>query len=179
MLSTDAANRQSAFNSLDQLIYVKNQDVPMALMIGVVCIPLHPHFRIGVRGPFFSFLHSFSFFHVFFLHFFFIFHVFQFFHFFNFFVFFFPVFSIFSLPEALPWAPLGSSKNIAFSYENLNFKAQIWVREEARKKERKKKKKKKKKKEEERADRNSSPSTIARTGPFCYSRAWKPLTPIV
>ena len=30
---------------------------------------------------------------------------------------------------------------------------------------------------EERADRNRSPSTIARTGPFCYSRAWKPLTP--
>ena len=33
------------------------------------------------------------------------------------------------------------------------------------------------KNEEERADRNRSPSTIARTGPFCKSRAWKPLTP--
>ena len=31
--------------------------------------------------------------------------------------------------------------------------------------------------EEERADRNRSPSTIARTGPFCCSRAWEPLTP--
>ena len=35
----------------------------------------------------------------------------------------------------------------------------------------------KKKKKEERADRNRSLSTIARTGPFRYSRAWKPLTP--
>ena len=32
-------------------------------------------------------------------------------------------------------------------------------------------------KKEERADRNTSPSTIARTGPFCHSRAWKPFTP--
>ena len=36
-----------------------------------------------------------------------------------------------------------------------------------------------KKKKEESADKNRSPSTIARTGPFCYSRAWKPLTPIM
>ena len=33
-------------------------------------------------------------------------------------------------------------------------------------------------KEEERADGNRSPSTIARAKTFCYSRAWKPLTPI-
>ena len=33
------------------------------------------------------------------------------------------------------------------------------------------------KKKEERADRNRSTSTIARTRPFCYSHAWKPLTP--
>ena len=48
-----------------------------------------------------------------------------------------------------------------------------------RKKERKEERKegRKKKKKEERADRNRSPSTIARTGPFCNSRAWKPLTP--
>ena len=47
------------------------------------------------------------------------------------------------------------------------------MREEERKEERKEGRKKK------RADRNKSPSTIARTGPFCYSRAWKPLTPIL
>ena len=39
------------------------------------------------------------------------------------------------------------------------------------------KKKKEERKKEERADRNRSPSTVARTGPFCCSRAWKPLTP--
>ena len=42
------------------------------------------------------------------------------------------------------------------------------------KKERNKKERNKKERKEERADRNRSPSTIARTGPFCYSRAWKP-----
>ena len=31
--------------------------------------------------------------------------------------------------------------------------------------------------EEARTDRNRSPSTIARTGPSCCSRAWEPLTP--
>ena len=51
-----------------------------------------------------------------------------------------------------------------FFCNNLNFKARFWVTEERRKK-------------EERADRNRSPSPIARTGTFCYSRAWKPLTP--
>ena len=35
------------------------------------------------------------------------------------------------------------------------------------------------KKERRSADRNKSTSTIARTGPFCYSRAWKPLTPTI
>ena len=39
------------------------------------------------------------------------------------------------------------------------------------------KKGKKEKGKEERADRNRSPSTIARTGTFCNSRAWKPFTP--
>ena len=38
-------------------------------------------------------------------------------------------------------------------------------------------KERKKEIKKERTDRNRSPSTIARTGPFCYSRAWKPLTP--
>ena len=49
--------------------------------------------------------------------------------------------------------------------------------ERRKKKEERRKKKeerRKKKEEEERADRNRSPSTIARTGPFCSSRAWKP-----
>ena len=40
--------------------------------------------------------------------------------------------------------------------------------------ERRKKKEKRRKKKEERADRNKSPSTIARTGTFCCSRAWNP-----
>ena len=44
-----------------------------------------------------------------------------------------------------------------------------------RKKERNKRKEERKK--DERADRDRSPSTIARTGHFCQSRAWKPLTP--
>ena len=45
-------------------------------------------------------------------------------------------------------------------------------------KKRKEKKKEKKRKEKKRKERNRSPSTIARTGPFCQSRAWKPLTPM-
>ena len=45
-------------------------------------------------------------------------------------------FFIFSSPGPLPQA---SQKNIVFYYENLDFKARIWVREE-RKKERKRKK---------------------------------------
>ena len=51
-------------------------------------------------------------------------------------------------------------------------------KEKRKKKKEKRKKKKEKEKEKkqkvERADRNKSPSTIARTGRFCYSRAWKP-----
>ena len=66
--------------------------------------------------------------------------------------------------------PFGLPENIAFSCQNLNFKARFWVREEITKE-------RKKERKEERADRNRSPSTIARTGTFCYSRAWKPLTP--
>ena len=43
---------------------------------------------------------------------------------------------------------------------------------------RKKKEEERKKKKEKRADRNKSPSRIARKRTFCYSRAWKPpLTP--
>ena len=52
-------------------------------------------------------------------------------------------------------------------------------RKKGRKEERKKGRKeerKKGRKEEKRADRNMSPSTIARTGPFYESRAWIPLT---
>ena len=55
-------------------------------------------------------------------------------------------------------------------------------RKKGRKKERKKDRKKNKKTErktdrmkERKKERNRSSSTIARTGPFCYSSAWKPL----
>ena len=51
-------------------------------------------------------------------------------------------------------------------------------KEKKRKEKKRKEKKRQEKKKEERADRNRSPSTIARTGPFCYSRAWNLLTPI-
>ena len=64
-------------------------------------------------------------------------------------------------------------QTLLFPARNLNFKARFWVREEERKKKEERRRKKK-----ERADRNRSPSRIARIGPFCYSRAWKPLTPI-
>ena len=111
-------------------------------------------------APFFSFFHVLHFFIFHFFHFSLIFHlkIFIFLHVFTFFHFF--VFFMFFLPLGLP-------KNIAFYYEDLDFKARIWVREE-RKKERKKKRTKKN-------APTPSPSTIARTGPFCYSRAWKPL----
>ena len=137
--------------------------------------PHPPLLRIGVRGsllfflfPYFSFLHFFIFDKNSFFHFynfspfvlFFIFHLFRFFHFLMFFSFFF-VFSLFSFIPSQ-----GPPKTFAFSYTNLNFKARFWVRGEERRK------------KAERADRNKSPSTIARTGTFCYSRAWrKPLTP--
>ena len=122
--------------------------------------------------PFFHFFHFVLLFIFFHFSFFFIF-IFLHFDFCHFFIFSF-FFSCFSSPVP-SWAPPGLSKNNAFYYENLDFKARIWVREEERKKKRKKERKKKK---EERADRDRSPSTIARTGPFCYSRAWE-LTPTI
>ena len=120
---------------------------------------------------FFSFFHFFHFFH-FFIFYFFIFSFFHFFHFFIFFIFsfffifsyffmffhFFRFFHVFSFFP--PRGPRGSlQKHRSFLFKNLNFKARIWV------------------KERKNADRNRSPSTIALTGPFCCSRAWKPLTP--
>ena len=62
------------------------------------------------------------------------------------------------LPGTIPETSL-------FSHKNLNFQARFWVREEERRR---------KKKKEERADRNKSPSTIARTKTVCCSRAWIP-----
>ena len=59
-----------------------------------------------------------------------------------------------------------SLKHRFFLPQNLHFKARFLVREEERRK-----------KKEERADRNRSPSTIARTGTFVFSRAWNSLTP--
>ena len=87
------------------------------------------------------------------------FHFFIFFQFFMFFIFFFVFFLFFLFsfifpPLAPPRAPPKTS-----------------LREKKKKEERRKKK--------ERADRNRSPSTFARTGHFCYSRAWKPLTPVI
>ena len=99
-------------------------------------------------------------------------------HFASFFIFHFPLFLSFFLCFSLsscffisplhpgpPWghpAPSFPFLKHRFSYKNSHFKARIWVREE-----------------EERADRNRSFSTIARTGTFCFSRAWEPLTPII
>ena len=86
---------------------------------------------------------------------------FQFFYF-SFFRFLFSCF-FFHSPRGPPQAtPL--PKTSLVSYQNLNFKARFWVRRR-RKEERRKKK--------ERADRNRSPSTIARTRTVFYSRAWK------
>ena len=45
---------------------------------------------------------------------------------------------MFFLPGVPLGPPPGLPKNIAFYFENLGFKARIWVREEKRKKERKK-----------------------------------------
>ena len=76
-------------------------------------------------------------------------------------------FLFFSFPSSSsPRAPPPPSLQHRFSYKNLKFQGTILGERRRRK-------------EEERADRNRSPSTIARTGTFCYSRAWKPLTPTV
>ena len=123
------------------------------------------HFFIFSYFHFFYFL----FFSLFFFFFFFFFLIFPFFFFFFFFLVFFFFFVFFISPS-----PPRPPQNIAFSNKKLIFKARFWVREERKKKEERRKKKGRK---EERADRNRSPSTIARTGTLCYSRAWKPLTP--
>ena len=78
------------------------------------------------------------------------------------------IFFHFFISQPPPLRP-PSSQNIVFP-RTILVKARFWVREE----EERKKKETRKKKKEERADRNKSPSTIARTGPFCYSCAWKP-----
>ena len=80
---------------------------------------------------------------------------------------FFHFFRFSSLKKNAPLPPPRSlPKTSLFLQKNLIFKSRFWVREEGRKK------------KEERADRNRSLSTIARTGTFCYSRAWKPLSGI-
>ena len=75
----------------------------------------------------------------------------------------------------LPGAPLqGSpSPSLPSSPQNIAFPTPILISrpDSVREEERRRKKK------EELADRNKSLSTIARTGTFYYSRAWKPLTP--
>ena len=87
---------------------------------------------------------------------------------------FFVFFSVFPSLGPLP----GLTQNF-FYFENLDFKARIWVREERKKR---KEKKRKEKKRKERKGKNAP----TETGPFpqshaqdllCYSRAWKPLTP--
>ena len=65
---------------------------------------------------------------------------------------------------SLPRGPSGLPLEHRFFLQNLDFKQRFWVTEEEERK----------KKKEERADRNRSPSTVARTRTFCYSRAWKP-----
>ena len=95
---------------------------------------------------------------------------------FPFFVFFyvFRVFPFFSFSPSLSSRPSSPSpKTSIFLEKKLSFRARFCERRR-RKKERKKEERKK----EERADRNRSPSTIARTRPFCYSRAWKPIPTI-
>ena len=87
------------------------------------------------EGPFYFFI---------FLHFFIFSLIFSFFiSFFHFFIFSFFFFSFFSSPVPPPGPPPpppGLPKNIVLYYENLDFKARIWVREEERKKERRRKK---------------------------------------
>ena len=112
--------------------------------------------RLSVSISHFSFFHFLQVFHFFFFA---IFH-FSFFRCFFFFIF------LFS-PSTCP-LPAPSLKHRCFPTKNLNFKERFWVREEEERR----------KKKEERADRNRSPFTVARRGPFCQSRAWKPLTPI-
>ena len=119
------------------------------------------HFFIFFNFSIFPFFHFSSFFH--FFHFF-TFFVFSFiFHFFSF-SFFFVFFHVFPL-RFLPGPRQASPKTSLFT-ANLG--------ERRRKKERKEERKKK-----ERADRNRHPSTIARTGLFCCSRAVKTLTPVI
>ena len=155
-----------------------------------------PQLRIGVRGPlpfFFPvfFSHFFSFFHVFHFFIFLIFlfgffFVFSFFSSFNCFSMFFIVFRFFFLrfffsffsphPRGFTAPPphLTPSLKHRFFLQKKKNEARFWVREKKKEERRRNKKERKK----ERADRNRSPSTIARTGQFCYSRAWKPLAPI-
>ena len=102
-----------------------------------------------------------------------------FFHFFHVFRFFF--FSFFFFLFSFPPSPSPSRGPSSRGPRNIVFLAKILIlrhESERRKKKEERKKKEKKREERERADRNRSRSTIARTGPFWQSRAWKPLTSI-